>query len=139
MYFGSTFVDANADFFRTRESNEACLGMIDERIAHGATRARQKVHNARRQRALFHEDLAELRGNRRRGGRWLEDDRIAGHDRGGCHAAHDGTRKIPWWDDNADTERNVAQLVILARDRHHFLRPRKLQHLATILLHYNFL
>src|SRR5258708_11893429 len=87
--------------------------MLDDGAAELGALAGAEVHYAVRQPDFF-EELHELRGNRWCVDGGLENDCVAADDRSGGHSGHDGEGEVPWWDDSAYAEGNVAQLVALA-------------------------
>ena len=82
-----------------------------------AAAAGQQVEAARREAGL-EQHLGELRGDGRRLARRLDDDRVAGDQRGHRHAQQDREREVPGRDDHADAERHVDHLVVLAGQLH---------------------
>ena len=119
---GRALVDVQAHFLRAGERDVARLGMLDHGVAEAAAAAGAEVDHAVRQPGFF-QDLEELRGDRRRVARGLQDHGVAADDGSQRHAGHDGAGKIPRRNDRAHAERNVAQVVALARQLHRRSRP----------------
>ncbi len=110
---GRRLVDRNAGLQAAGEVDKAGLRMIDKVRADLAARARQVVDDARRK-ARFLEDLEHL-GERNNGvfGR-LADDGIANNDGTHQHAGHQRHGEVPRRDGDADAQRDVEALVLLA-------------------------
>ena len=107
------FADLDADGARARERDEAGLRMLDERIADRRAAARQEVQDPVRHPRL----VARLQEHRRDAGRvrgGLENDRVAGDERGGRHSRQDREREVPRGNHDGDAEGDVLELVSLA-------------------------
>ena len=65
----------------------------------------------------FLDDLHKFRRDRRRIGRWLEDDGITRDDGGHRHSGHDRERKIPRRNDRTNAKRNIFKAVSSRRDK----------------------
>jgi ParB family chromosome partitioning protein len=102
--------DPRADLCRSRERDFSHQRMRDERFAHFAPRARQHLEHARGQ-AGFVGKLRETKCAQRRGLGGLEDDRVAGGERGGELPAGDRERKIPRHDRGDDSKRLAEREV----------------------------
>ena len=99
-------VDVQTDFARSGERDVARLRMRNDGVAETCAAAGAEVHHALGQ-AGFFEQLEELRGDRRRIARRLQDNGVAADDRGHRHPGHDGAGEIPRRNHGADAERNV--------------------------------
>ncbi len=107
--------------------------MLHNRIAEARSRSRAEIHHAARHSGLF-QHLNELRGNRRRIARRLQDHRVPGHDRSRRHPRHDGEREIPRRNHRAHAQRNIDQFIRLPRQLDRRLRLRQPQRLAAVEL-----
>ena len=90
--------------------------MLDQILTNHRPLARQKIDDARRKRDLLHK-LDELRGYHRRIVRRLDDDGITGRNGGRCHPGEYRQWKVPGWYNDADTKRNVLELVDFVFER----------------------
>ena len=107
--------------------------MLDDRVAERAARTRAEVDDARRQAGFFH-GLDELGRDGGRIARGLQDDGVAADHRRAGHAAHDGAREVPRRDDGADAQRDVPQMVALARKLYRGLDLGEPERLAAVEL-----
>jgi hypothetical protein len=98
--------DVQADRLRSREDDDRDIGMLDESRADVFAAAREELDHALR-RAGRTEGFHEARGDRRRLLRRLEDDWIAGDERGHGHATRDRQWEVP----RRDHDRHALALV----------------------------
>ena len=122
-----------ADFARSGEGDVARLGMRDDSVAEAGSGAGAEVDHALGHSGFF-EQFEELRGDRRRVARGLQDDGVAADDRGQRHAGHDGAGEVPRRNHRADAERNVVQRVVLAGQLDGRLRLGEAQRFARVEL-----
>ena len=107
--------------------------MLDERVADGRAAAGQEVQDPRRDPGLLRR-IEEHRRDARRVGRGLQDHGVSGHERGRRHPREDRERKVPGRNDRADAERDVLELVLLARIGRQGLRLREALHVPRVEL-----
>ena len=134
LLHGRALENAQTDLLRAGEGDEARQRMIHQGVAHAAAWPRQEVEDSWRQAQVFVQHLAQEPGNPGRGAGGLEDYRIAGDQAGGGHAGHDGAGEVPGWNDNANAQRDVAQLGVATGRRFHRLRAAQTQHLARVVI-----
>ena len=101
---GGLAVDQQADVARAGEGDQIDLGMVDQRLADLLAQARQIIEHAGRQ-AGFVEELGQVPGDDRRLLGRLQDDGVAGDERGDRHAGGDRQREVPGRDDHGDAAR----------------------------------
>ena len=110
---GSNLVDAQTHFARTSKCYVARLGMRHDGIAKTRARARAEVHDAPRH-ARFFQQFDELRRDRGRVARRLQNHRVPRDDRSQGHARHDRSRKVPRRNYRAHAQRDVEEIVALS-------------------------
>ncbi len=108
--------------------------MRDQRVADRSSGTRNEIDHSGRQTDLVQE-IDENRCDHRSIARWFEHDRITGDERRRRHPGHDCERKIPRRNHDADAERNIAQHVFFAADRHERRRFVVTQRFAGVEFH----
>jgi hypothetical protein len=126
------FEDPQADVAAAGERDEARQPVLHHGAADRTAWPGDEVQHLLGQAAFMHQ-LDPHRGDRRRLAGGLQHHGVAGQQRCGGHAGHDGEREVPRRDDRADPERDVDHLVAFAGDRRQRLRRGHAQHLAGVV------